>query len=540
MAAADELELTFEDAEIKRIVRKDLSSRYPISESIEEDLPPYLIALEKSLEIIERYKIPQPKSYVVRLPAWDEIVHLPGSQTLTDGDLALVREVKKAYSEEKATEIIAAQLGENKLRQLYLRTERFKAMFRSPTPRVVQDIGAILTQIDNVQDGLVTLLYLIRISYPLFRRIAPRAAAKALPVIGVVSTAADILNLIQLIGSIGTSRFPGKRSLVQAFETALRARGVKVLSPQKIRDFLPSAAEAVQIAQTTDTLFGVGLSLGPVLGLVQDSISGLVRSNVPGGGEVRIDGSAWLDPAIQYAAWAVSHTFDIEQSPRRRLARKPASIFDVAAMRILSAAFGVLQHADVLPRRDVVMTLTAVHAAVTALAESNFVDSFTSDVAVAAKLLQSPIKLSESNKAFFLSTDEFLIRKSSDPVFAAQSPSMPLYYTQAFGAPLVTEAINRFIEADPLSAESQLAGHIINAITIPLLRLSGGPQIEVKSTLRPEFAAPLAIVHQNLHSLLPPDSARLANVLNAVTGYIIDHQGSWPPYSYVRSLFDIL
>lgn len=154
------------------------------------------------------------------------------------------------------------------------RKEKFLSMLASPAPEVINNAGAFMTAIDNAQDCLFSIAaagYItMRFSPP------PISAAIALPT-GAILTAANALDVIQ---SIGRKGLPGK----EAKRTWQKKTGIdpwskkgRIKYAEHLIKTFPKKAIATQALQTTQEIFGVGLSLGPLVGLFIDVVAGPVR-----------------------------------------------------------------------------------------------------------------------------------------------------------------------------------------------------------------------------------------------------------------------
>lgn len=166
---------------------------------------------------------------------------------------------------------------------------------RSPVPQVVQGIASIMTTIDNVQDGAVTLA--------VAGRLAAKVFPKLIPGVGIISGIADILNL-GLFGGLGyLAKLGGPAGLRPAFKMGVP--GGHTNSPSKLNVLKPDAehagrstpntyrkrlaeqirtgkfrtgwGELFQLLQTSASLVDVGVEIGAAIGYGYELISGLVR-----------------------------------------------------------------------------------------------------------------------------------------------------------------------------------------------------------------------------------------------------------------------
>jgi hypothetical protein len=225
-------------------------------------------------------------------------------------------------------------------------------MASSAQPGYAQAFGSMLTALDNIQDALSTAATLGRIAaWPTLAglaRISPTLAAKVgarlIPGIGWMLAAADLLNLLTWLGLgglIGYGLLCGgpRAGLAPAVVQAL-TRGVSGLRPcggkaaaaavaetnpfasknllknsAKAAGKLPGFGKWAEVAQTTDQLFGRGLSFGAMYGAVMEAAYAAfgasggqgVRVNPPAGSGVapyRGPGSGTLDSTLALGALA--------------------------------------------------------------------------------------------------------------------------------------------------------------------------------------------------------------------------------------------
>jgi hypothetical protein len=139
------------------------------------------------------------------------------------------------------------------------RAERIRA---SPTPEIVRGVQDVLTRIDDVQDGLVTLALVTRFA-------VSRNPAFA-PVAKVLAAGADVLNIGRFAQTAGLFGGTHKGSLYRALAASPRTYSSRLRSTIRTGRVNPTWGEALQVLQTTDQLFGVGLSLGAVMGAATD------------------------------------------------------------------------------------------------------------------------------------------------------------------------------------------------------------------------------------------------------------------------------
>jgi hypothetical protein len=161
-----------------------------------------------------------------------------------------------------------------------------EAMERSPTPPNLQEIGVLLTALDDVQDEVATLAIVMKI--------AQKLAGRRIPGIGKVSTTAEALSAIYALSNVATgSGIPGKGGKRRLHEkgkhskNGLRGKWNQFKRVTKLKVGIGAILEGLQ---ATDSMFGVGIQLGGIMGFLQDGFWGTVR-----GAEFQGRGPLW-DP----------------------------------------------------------------------------------------------------------------------------------------------------------------------------------------------------------------------------------------------------
>ncbi len=139
----------------------------------------------------------------------------------------------------------------------------------SPTPEVAKNLAWLLTKIDDVQDGFVTL--------SVATRIAARFLPKVIPVAGWVATAADVLNLAEIVLRPWMVVAKMKNETEDAGKLVpdtYRRRLAKQVATGKLR---VGWGEVFQILQTSANLVDVGIEIGAGFGYATDLAFGLIR-----------------------------------------------------------------------------------------------------------------------------------------------------------------------------------------------------------------------------------------------------------------------
>jgi len=207
------------------------------------------------------------EGYTVTVPGLSDIIHWGVPKPMTEREARDWRNKDwQAFSSERREEL--TQMKKKK-------KERYQAMLASPTPEFVTNAGSILTSLDDAQDAISSLAFVGRIA----AKLAPRVLAKFFTgPVGWLLMANDILNLIIAIGQYPFMPMGSKRLAEQCTSSHPFSKKAKVARSKKLRSWKPTKGDIIQLLQTTDQVFGVGISLGPIVGLFQDVVAGTVRT----------------------------------------------------------------------------------------------------------------------------------------------------------------------------------------------------------------------------------------------------------------------
>ncbi len=152
--------------------------------------------------------------------------------------------------------------------------DRYLAMLASPTPAIVQNFGSIMCSMDDAQDAVSTLACIGSLA----RTVAPKIVSKALfgPV-GVLWVAADLLNILMAAPYGCLTRGASKRTVEELVDNTPKKNNAWLRRAPRIKRALPRKADWIQAAQVSTSVFGFGISLGPIVGLAQDLLIGSLR-----------------------------------------------------------------------------------------------------------------------------------------------------------------------------------------------------------------------------------------------------------------------
>ena len=278
-----------------------------------------------------------PKS--INIPGWDDVIKITPAHPITASERQEARDARAEGRASRNSPAATAQIARNAAVAQRIAT--------SAQPDYMQAWGAILTAIDNVQDLASTISTLGRLTLwgatrvpGIVGAVSPAAAAalirvgaplgaRAVPGIGVILLVSDLLNMLGLWGTGASVLYallcggaPGalaagfppavfKRSLKQdvwnkAFKnpfgrTAQAKRLLKAASGRV------GFGDFVEAAQTSESLFGVGLSFGAIVGLLAETAASveLVARGVP----VQVNAPiAYEKAGKEFSGWIAQQT----------------------------------------------------------------------------------------------------------------------------------------------------------------------------------------------------------------------------------------
>jgi hypothetical protein len=290
--------------------------------------------------------------YSITIPRFSDIVHLGMHRPMSSQEKILWYSGRR--SEIGASRQIELEYQKERSR------ERYQKMMSSPIPNVVSSMTSVLTAIDDAQDAIISLAAIGRIACFFLPRVIGSFLAWPVGLLWLIATimglliapSACLLNpmackrymRLKMAGRAdtlkGKSRTVGKRAKnIAKYQKARMAAGLKGFAFSG--SFYPSFSEGIQMLQVTDSIFGYGLSIGPIFGAAYDLISGGIRwaigqdvsfRNAPSDVEVYRKAS---DKYHNYARW---------KRPKTKMTRQ--EFLTWKAKKIKSGTWGIksLQH----------------------------------------------------------------------------------------------------------------------------------------------------------------------------------------------------
>lgn len=247
--------------------------------------------------------------YSITVPSIGDIIHLKAFVPMTD-------EEKKLWTERRYDEIEPGRRSDIE-EEKYRKKQKYLAMLADPSPKIARDVAGILTALDDIQDAVSTLACVCMIGAAI---VGGTTAAAVLGPIGLILGASTLLNLINPMSHINkpfkfvsTGR-AAKRKLEKQTDKNPFSKKAKLKLAKRIRMFRPSIGNLLEALQVTDNIFGVGISLGPIVGFAQATASGMIRTGMGEDVTIRMKKTRdpdYLTPAARIAiANSFYHSYD--------------------------------------------------------------------------------------------------------------------------------------------------------------------------------------------------------------------------------------
>jgi hypothetical protein len=282
----------------------------------------------------------------IAIPAFEDIVHWKLPTKISTEEMAAHRFSKKRK--------LPSPLNPEQLLMLTARKYRFLKALASPTPKWMQNFAAIQNSLDDAEDALVTTAVLGRWA----AKLSPRLLGRAVPYLGWVLLGSDIINLTNLFTWM---RFAGNPTSCKNNDLANKNpfhHKAALARAKKLTRKWTTVGEMLEILQTTDQVFGVGLSLGGIVGAASDTIATAQLSE-----EYRIKGIAapFRKPSPAFLGSAVELV--------RQLIRpfKQPTPFEQKQMRSLRGSMILSTFKDDVPRDFHTRAYIAANTAVQSL-----------------------------------------------------------------------------------------------------------------------------------------------------------------------------
>ena len=204
--------------------------------------------------------------YTIHIPGITDIVKLGRIPEPTKEELLAYRRVDhKGITQDRYDKIKELKTAKK---------ASFLAMMSSPDPSWLKNIATQMTFLDDVNDSLGTAAVIARAGAQLLpKSLAGLMAGPA----GWLWTAAQMVGFITQVLQSPFSRMANKNALKKFSTANPRTTEMKLRKAKFLKRVVPSQGEVIEALQVTNNVLGYGLSLGPILGALTESITGPVR-----------------------------------------------------------------------------------------------------------------------------------------------------------------------------------------------------------------------------------------------------------------------
>lgn len=205
----------------------------------------------------------------VYVPGIRDVIHLTPKVKISAPEMAAHKAAAKAKRK--------SPLSEAQLEELQRRREAAIRISQSPTPEIVRSIGNVLTWFDDVGDAMTTGFWGGKGALYIASKIGLKVASRAVPYLGWALLVKDVVDVVSLFGLARKIGRIAKREKWRDTEINPFGKKAKLSRADKMAKKVPGFGAILEIAQTTDYLFGVGISFGPVVGFVEDLFFGAIK-----------------------------------------------------------------------------------------------------------------------------------------------------------------------------------------------------------------------------------------------------------------------
>lgn len=227
--------------------------------------------------------------YTVTIPGPTDVFHYPTEKPMTRQEEA----DWKAKDYDRFTSERREEIEYMKKK----RKDKYLAMLGSPTPKILSSRASIITSIDDAQDALSTTAAAGTLMYMAASKGVQQIIAGPL---GFITRAATALNFVnralvpeQRLAKLKKDTEKTTKSGTRSTQAKMRAEEKmksQGMSPKQIKRAQNMGKEAanlkrggwkgktIEALQVTDNVYGKGISLGALMGLPEQFISGIARS----------------------------------------------------------------------------------------------------------------------------------------------------------------------------------------------------------------------------------------------------------------------
>jgi len=209
--------------------------------------------------------------YVVSFPRIRDIIHWRIRNEPNQREFEQWRKKDVAALGSKRFNEISQIIGDKR--------RKYNTILGSPVPTMVKNYVSTLTFLDDINDALGTAGIIMRF----LAKFAPRFLARFLlgPAGWLFIAAAIFALIIKLLRGFWLLPHPCvmlKAAFTKYGDMNPFSKKAKAKRARKLKRLWPSWGEMIELLQVTDSMFGIGLCLGPLFGAAFDFVSGTIRS----------------------------------------------------------------------------------------------------------------------------------------------------------------------------------------------------------------------------------------------------------------------
>lgn len=219
---------------------------------------------EEFLELKRKYQAKYGST--IRIPGWEDIVKWDTTPEPTKTELSAYRRKDIASLGEHRYDEIKRLMAKKK--------DNFLRMLSAPTPEIIQNASSLMTTLDDVNDALGTFAVVLRV---LARKLPSMFGKFLTGPAGWILTGAELAGVVQQLTCLPFKARNIQHELNEYVKGHPLSKKAKLRRLQKLQRLRLTKGELIEALQTTENMFGIGLSLGPIMGLLYDIPVGLYK-----------------------------------------------------------------------------------------------------------------------------------------------------------------------------------------------------------------------------------------------------------------------
>lgn len=205
--------------------------------------------------------------YTLTIPGLEDVFHFKAEKPLT--------QLEQYHWKHKNRKHFTPDRYEEIRYMKQRRQEKFLSMLGSPSPNIFNSRSAIITSLDDCQDALSTLSAIGTLAY-----MGSSATMKKIigGPLGWMMTAENALNYVTRKLSPERRLQDTKKATEKTTKKGQTARQTKIDKTARMLKAGKWQGKMIEGLQTTDSIFGTGISLGSLMNLPIDLVSGFART----------------------------------------------------------------------------------------------------------------------------------------------------------------------------------------------------------------------------------------------------------------------